>query len=397
MSTIYSAIDRGDALIYDGVAYAKKGQSYGNITSGGVYGQTDIGGVTFTLDDSGVEGGSNHRVWTPGEWAIARYVAENQGFKTFTPVTTGEPGRAWGDISRDPTTGDIYALAVNDDVYRQIAGSGQFLDIDTGLANPVAMCCAPNGDLYVAQNLGYIYVRRVGTSNFVSTGSSGTYWNNMFAAPNGDIYATIDLNSCSYFYKQTGGQGNFNLILSNYSQDPCGCVAPNGDVYLSTTSAIWIKPFGQADFQTLDVFGLSRKGMASAPNGDIYLTVNGGDIYVRYGGVGSFVALGQASRAWRQPLIDPDYLFRFPVYNDSIYVSTPIFEKTVSSSGVARVYHTGAGTGAFRISIDDTLVAMSDGNIPLADAIPAPISSGHKLSVFATSEVSVVFLPAVYP
>ena len=55
---------------------------------------------------------------------------------------------------------------------------------------------------------------------------------------------------------------------------------------------------GTGVFAALNQTPRSWRGMAVAPNGDVYACVYGGDIYKQAGGIGDFVALNQTTRSW---------------------------------------------------------------------------------------------------
>jgi len=398
MSTIYSAIDRGDALIYDGVAYEKKGQNFGNITSGGVYGQTDISGVTFTLDDSGVEGGSNHRVWTAAEMAVARYVAANFGQRSaFQMAALSQTSRNWIGMCAAPN-GDIYASVTGGDIYKQSGGTGDFVALSQTSRNwSLGMAAAPNGDIYAAAWGDDIYKQSGGTGDFVALSQGARSWNGMAVAPNGDIYATAWNDD---IYKQSGGSGNF-VTLSQGARSWHGmCAAPNGDVYACAYNGdIYKQSGGVGNFVALSQTSRLWMAMCAAPDGDVYAAVWAGDIYKQSGGSGNFVALSQTSRYWCSMCAAPNGdVYACVLYGGDIYKYNPHIFLTAPYDGIARVHHEGAGTGAFAIAIDGTPYAVSSGNVPQADAIPVPLSAGQELVVaVGATETTMFYLPAVYP
>jgi hypothetical protein len=63
-------------------------------------------------------------------------------------------------------------------------------------------------------------------------------------------------------------------------------------------------------------------GMTSAPNGNVYATVDGGDIYMQTGGTGNFIALSQTSRDWRQIAAAPNGNIYAVVSSGDIYMQT---------------------------------------------------------------------------
>ena len=61
--------------------------------------------------------------------------------------------------------------------------------------------------------------------------------------------------------------------------------------------------------------------MTSAPNGDVYACVDGGDIYKQTGGVGNFIPLGQTSRIWSGMTSAPNGKIYACVLEGDIYIN----------------------------------------------------------------------------
>ena len=63
---------------------------------------------------------------------------------------------------------------------------------------------------------------------------------------------------------------------------------------------------GVGNFIALGQTNRVWRGMAAAPNGNVYASTFGGDIYMQTGGVGNFIALGQASKQWEPMTAAPN-------------------------------------------------------------------------------------------
>jgi len=403
-------------LIYDGVAYEKEGQSFGDITSGGVYGQTHISGVTFTLDDSGVEGGSNHRAWTAGEMAVARYVTANYRWEDtlFNMTALSQTSVDWSGMCAAPN-GDVYACVyagMGDGIYKQSCGVGDFVPLPGTGSGWTGMCAAPNGDVYACQSMG-VYKQSGGVGDFVSIAWLPYGCSGMCAAPNGDIYVCVNGED---IYKQSGGVGNF-VALSQTSRAWSGmCAAPNGDVYACAYDTgvydrgICKQSGGVGNFILISNLDLHWSGMCATPYGDVYVCASEenvfkkGDIYVQ-DWPGQFSALNQGERKWSgmcaapngevYACVSPDFIA--PTEGDIYKHNLRIFF-TAPYDGVARVHHSHGGYGVFTITIDGTPYAVSSGTVPEVDAIPVPLLAGQELMVtISTDGATMFYLPSVYP
>jgi len=97
----------------------------------------------------------------------------------------------------------------------------------------------------------------------------------------------------------------------------------NGDVYASVNGGdIYKQTGGTGDFVALSQTSRQWIGMADTSNGDVYAAVTNGDIYKQTGGTGNFVALGQTTRLWRGMTTAPNGDVYAAVYFGDIYKQT---------------------------------------------------------------------------
>jgi hypothetical protein len=121
------------------------------------------------------------------------------------------------------------------------------------------------------------------------------------------------------------------------------CAAPNGDIYASVSGGdIYMQTAGTGDFVALSQTTRSWHGMCAAPNGDIYAAVNGGDIYMQTAGTGNFVALSQTARNWYGMCAAPNGNIYAAVIGGDIYCSAVMRSILGSVSGMVDAY---SGTG----------------------------------------------------
>jgi hypothetical protein len=212
-------------------------------------------------------------------------------------VGLGQTQRNWTGLAASPN-GDVYACAVNGDIYKQTGGVGNFValgQINRSWSHPTV---APNGDVYICVNAedGNIYKQTGGVGNFTTLDQVSNFWIAVAAAANGDIYACVNTGD---IYKQTGGIGNFVALGQTIRDWVDLCVAPNGDVYATVSGGdIYKQTGGTGNFVALGQEPRYWYGITARSNGDIYACVVTGDIYKQTGGVGNFVALNQTSREW---------------------------------------------------------------------------------------------------
>ena len=97
----------------------------------------------------------------------------------------------------------------------------------------------------------------------------------------------------------------------------------NGDIYVSVLGGdIYKQTGGIGNFVALGQTTRNWYYMAAAPNNDVYACVLGGDIYKQTGGIGNFVALGQTTRNWYAMCAAPNGDVYASVSNGDIYKQT---------------------------------------------------------------------------
>jgi len=80
MTSIRLTADRGTICRVDGVIYEKANDQPSVGAPDKTFTESDvanISAITFTYDDSGVNGGSNHRTWSAKEVGVAYYLSEH--------------------------------------------------------------------------------------------------------------------------------------------------------------------------------------------------------------------------------------------------------------------------------------------------------------------------------
>lgn len=100
-------------------------------------------------------------------------------------------------------------------------------------------------------------------------------------------------------------------------------VTPNGNVYVTVWAGdIYMQTGGTGDFAALGQTSRNWRAITSAPNGNVYAAEYNGDIYMQTGGSGDFVAFSQTSRAWQAMTADSDGNIYATVYGGDIYKQT---------------------------------------------------------------------------
>ena len=110
-------------------------------------------------------------------------------------------------------------------------------------------------------------------------------------------------------------------------------VAPNGDIYANSGSALYKYDVEENDFISQTGVGepCLYSSVAVAPNGDVYVCLMNifgawpSDIYKQTGGTGNFVALGQTTRNWYVLAASPDgdiYAIAYIVGDYAVYKQT---------------------------------------------------------------------------
>ena len=98
--------------------------------------------------------------------------------------------------------------------------------------------------------------------------------------------------------------------------------APNGNVYVCVSNGdIYMQTEGTGDFVALGQVVRHWYSMTAAPNGNVYACVYNGDIYMQAGGTGDFIALGQVARNWQSMAAAPNGDVYVCVYAGDIYMN----------------------------------------------------------------------------
>lgn len=212
----------------------------------------------------------------------------------------------WGAV-QEPNGASIFAI------YKQTLEYGIFVLYENWVSGLGfrSMCVSPvTGDVYVAQEVGLypgdIWMNAGGVGVFQVLGQASRRWYTMAAAPNGDIYAGVYSGD---IYKRTGGVGNF-VATGQTSRAWFGMTAAvNGDIYACVNSGdIYRKAHGDTTFVGMGMPSRTWRGMTGCPNGDIYACANGGgsqNLWIRYGGVGSWVDTGMSALTGRAMTCTP--------------------------------------------------------------------------------------------
>jgi hypothetical protein len=204
--------------------------------------------------------------------------------------------------------------AYGERIYKQTGGVGPFVAITAaGIRNWNGMCCAPDNSIYASfyGSGGGICKSAPGTDNFVSLNQSATGgFNGMAAAPNGDIWMGAYNN---YPYKQTGGTGNFVAVTEWGVGYWFGfTVLPNGDVYGTKTNiGIYRQIGGTGAVSLVSSAAIFWGGITSTRNSDIYACfyVTSGTIYKQPGGTDGFSNLNLAPMGYSSIVAAGDDLY----------------------------------------------------------------------------------------
>jgi len=143
---------------------------------------------------------------------------------------------------------------------------------------------------------------------------------------NGDVWACFDNGG---IYKQTGGTGEFVLMLSTQGYTRAICIAPNGDFYklVYPGNGIYVRIGNVGGFVAVGVdawVGAGQGGLTACNNGDIYMTTTGasGAIYKRTAGTGNFINQNQLSASYTDIKADPISNDVYAVGNSVLFKQT---------------------------------------------------------------------------
>jgi hypothetical protein len=134
----------------------------------------------------------------------------------------------------------VYAAAFEGDIYKQTGGTGSFVVQNAGGLGWQSITSTPSGDVYAVAGYDDIY-KQTGSNIWEAQNAGSLPWTSITSTPSGDVYAMV---SGGDIYKQTGGQGAFepqnagNQYWSSITSTPSGdiyAVVPGGDIYKQTS------------------------------------------------------------------------------------------------------------------------------------------------------------------
>jgi len=208
-------------------------------------------------------------------------------------VSLGTSASIQGNFAIHPN-GNVYVANINGTIYMQTAGSGVFSSLSQTTRSWKSMAAHSNGNVYATVWGGDIYIQTNGNGIFNPLGQTARNWNGIGVHPNGNVYATVDGGD---IYIQTAGTGSFVALgqtLRNWTSISC---APNGNVYAAAMNDdIYLQTSGTGNFLPLG----QTQAMGNwncihcAPNGNVYAGMYNNDLYMRTGDTGNFVKLTNA-------------------------------------------------------------------------------------------------------
>jgi hypothetical protein len=244
------------------------------------------------------------------------------------------------------------------------------------------MCAAPNGNVYACVWNGDIYMQTGGSGTFVALGQTALQWFGMAAAPNGNVYASVQNGD---IYMQTEIKATTDLTSSTTNASfsyifttPAGCISIEiKQMAKANTDVVWFDSFilapvkysetvttgpSKIDVVKLDIpeisTGILTVVINKTPNGNVYASVNYGDIYMQTGGSGAFVSLGQTARNWYGMAAAPNGNVYASVYNGDIYMQTGGSGAFVALGQTARNWY-GMAAALERAAIGELIIGKS--------------------------------------
>ena len=220
---------------------------------------------------------------------------QTSGTGIFAPLNATGASKNWQGVSVNSTTGDVYACTLGDGIYKQTAGSGNFVLQTTGVWGAISVNKA-TADVFACIYMGAIYKQTAGTGawNAVNTTISEEQWRSVTVnSANGDVYA-CHLNGD--IYKQTAGVGSFVALNATGAIMPWGGIVVNtvtSDVYACNSQGyIYKQTAGSGDFVELTASGIKNwLGLSIGVSNNVHACVYLGDIYKQTAGTGNFTAL----------------------------------------------------------------------------------------------------------
>jgi hypothetical protein len=160
----------------------------------------------------------------------------------FVRVNTNIDSARKGGFTID-SSGNLYITSYDlGTVYTQLNGVGDYIPLSGGIGAPFGLFSGPDNSVYAYSFVGKVNRKLAGSDTFIQIASFGPTKGGCVAL-NGDVYISevnVDI------HVQYGGVGNFIAqgftggILTTTSM----CVTPNGTVYARSNSGLYGKPVG---------------------------------------------------------------------------------------------------------------------------------------------------------
>lgn len=219
-----------------------------------------------------------------------------------------------------------------------------FVPLNNSTATKYGMAVDLYGNLYCVGN--QIWIRYYGTSIFVNVGllgTAGTHGGICFT-PSGTSYIG---SSNGNVYRRLSGESTYSVFASNLGDIRGLACAPNGDVYLANRAQIYKMTSGDNVFLSCNQTVRSWWALCASPNGDVYCCEDSGNVYIQTNGSTTFVQVGSGN-----------FRSMCASLNGDIYGATEfglIYKRT---SGAGPFIVQNAPTGAWR-----GMAADANGNI----------------------------------
>ncbi|WP_286971085.1 hypothetical protein [Flavobacterium sp. UBA4854] len=252
-----------------------------------------------------------------------------------------------------------------------------FVSLNNPKATNYGMAVDLHGNLYFVGN--QIWIRYFDTSIFVNVGLLGTQaaHGGICFTPSGTSYIG---SSNGNVYRRLVGESTYSVFASNLGDIRGLACAPNGDVYLANRTQIYKMVSGTDVFLSCNQTIRSWWGLCVSPNGDVYCCEDWGNVYIQINGSTTFVPV--ASGNFRSMCASP---------NGDIYGATEfgLIYKRTSGSGPFILQN--APTGGWRAMAADAkgniYAGLSNGEIyvQINDNLGAPDLHGGALNFKAGS------------
>ncbi len=395
--------------LWAGMAAAPNGNIYAATESGDIYMQTAGTGNFVALGQAsrawqGMTAASNGNIYAGVDGGDI--YMQTAGIGNF--VALSQTTRRWYGLAAAPN-GNVYAAVFAGDIYMQTAGTGNFVALGQTTRNWIGMAADANGNVYAANNAQDIYEQintAGGTANLSGGSLTLSSGQSKGTGSSSIIFQTATTSTLSGAFLNPFttkmiilGNGNVGIgtaspsILLQVGQvGSSATLGVSGKIGIGTTSPTNALSFGNAAAQkvwientdsvnagrgltiqagstvatntvntTFNALGqstLSWRGMAAAPNGNVYASVTGGDIYMQTAGVGTFNALSQTTRNWVGMCATPSGNIYAAVTSGDIYMQTSGIGNFIALGGISRSW-----TGMAASPSGNVYAAVSGGDI----------------------------------